>query len=273
MQDLTLALLQIDATQNDIDGNLAKITARANEAAGKGANLMVSCELGLSGFLLSRGDYEAIAQTIPGPATEAVGEVARSRNAWIVFGMPERDGDDIYNSVAMLDPNGNLAARYRKSHLWLTENQTFARGDDLCIVDTEFGKVGLCICYDIMYPEFIRSLAANGAGVISHSTGMVTTEDCDRFGWDAEFYNAFIRTRAWENQVYIASCNRCGNDQFLYFLANSCVASPWGTIEDKLGHAEGTLTVRTDFARLSDWQKIAPYWDDRRPDFYRRILD
>ena len=124
-----------------------------------------------------------------------------------------------------------------------------------------------------MYPEFIRAMAAQGAGVITHSTGMVTVEECDKYGWDPEFYNAFVRTRAWENQVYIPSSNRCGNDLFLYFLANSCVATPWGTLEGKLGQAEGTLIVETDFARLKEWQKIAPYWDDRRPDLYDRILD
>jgi predicted amidohydrolase len=124
-----------------------------------------------------------------------------------------------------------------------------------------------------MYPEFFRALAARGAGVITHSTGMVTTEDCDRFGWDSEFYNGFVRTRAWENQVYLPSCNRCGNDLFLYFLANSCVATPWGTIAGKLGDAEGTLLVTTDFTRLKEWQKIAPYWDDRRPELYKKIID
>lgn len=271
VKDLKIALLQIDSTQKDIEGNLNKIIDRIESAAKEGANLMVSCELGLSAFLMSRDEYAGVAQTIPGPATEAVGAAAKKANAYVIFGLPEKKGGDIYNSLAVLGPNGSLVASYRKSHLWLTENQTFARGNELCIFETEFGPIGSTICYDIMFPELFRAIAAKGAGVITHSTGMVTTEDCDRFGWSAEFYNAFVRTRAWESQVYIPSCNRCGNDQFLYFLANSCVASPWGTVEGKLGDAEGTLVVETDFNRLKEWQKIAPYWEDRRPEFYKRI--
>ncbi|MHB9030858.1 MAG: hypothetical protein ACYC9O_18975, partial [Candidatus Latescibacterota bacterium] len=75
------------------------------------------------------------------------------------------------------------------------------------------------------------------------------------------------------NQVYIPSCNRCGNDLFLYFLANSCLGTPWGTIAGKLGDAEGTLVLGTEFGRLAGWKQIAPYWDDRRPELYGKILD
>jgi len=273
MKDLTIALAQIDAIPNNIEGNLAALITRVENAASKGANLIISCELALSGFLMSRDDYNAVAQTVPGPATEELGAAARKNNAWVMAGLPERDGDRIYNTLAVLDPNGDLAARYRKVHLWLTENDTFDRGSKLCILETEFGSIGTAICYDIMFPEYIRAIAVNGAGLIAHSTGMVTTEDCDNFGWDAGFYNAFVRTRAWENQVYVASCNRCGNDSFLYFLGNSLIAAPWGEIVGKLGHAEGTLIIRTDYARLEKWRMIAPYWEDRRTELYGGMLD
>jgi 5-aminopentanamidase len=273
MNDMKIALLQIDSAQKDIRGNLEKIVGRATGAAKDGANLIISCELALSAFLLTREEYVEVAQTIPGPATEEIGAAAKKANAYVIFGLPEKDGGDIYNSVAVMGPNGDLVARYRKIHLWLTENQTFARGNELCVFDTEFGKIGSTICYDIMYPEIYRAIAAQGAGVIAHSTGMVTTEDCDAFGWDSELYNSMVRIRAWENQVYVPSCNRCGNDLFLYFLANSCVGTPWGTLEGKLGNAEGTLAVTTDFARLKEWQKIAPYWDDRRPELYKNMMD
>jgi predicted amidohydrolase len=273
MKDLKIALLQMDSNQNDIAGNMKKIISRVEGAAKEKVNLMVSCELGLSAFLFSRDEYVSIAQTIPGPATEEVGASARKANSYVIFGLPEKDGGDIYNSIAVLGPKGNVVAKYRKMHLWLSENQTFKRGNELCLFDTEFGKMGSTICYDAMYPEVYRALAAKGAGVITHSTGMVTTEDCDKFGWDSNLYNSMIKIRAWENQVYIPSCNRCGNDQFLYFLANSCVGTPWGTLEGKLGEAEGTLIVDTDFNRADVWKKyIAPYWDDRRSDLYGNTM-
>ncbi len=273
MNDVKMALLQIDSAQKDIAGNLNKMTARVKEAAARGANLMVSCEMGLSAFLFSREEYLEVAQTIPGPATEEMGVASQKANAYVIFGLPEREGDVVYNSLAVMGPNGNLVTKYRKVHLWLTEHQTFGQGNDICLFDTEFGKVGSTICYDMMYPELYRAIAAKGARIITHSTGMVTTEDCDRFGWDSSLYNSMVRIRAWENQVYIPSCNRCGNDLFLYFLANSCIGTPWGTIQAKLGDAEGTLVVETEFDRLPDWRAIAPYWDDRRTDLYKRVMD
>ena len=273
MKDLKIALLQIDSNQKDIEGNLKKIIDRIGGAAKESANLMISCEMALSAFLFSRDEYVEIGQTIPGPATEEIGEAAKKANAYVVFGLPEKDGDDIYNSLAIMGPGGNLVSKYRKTHLWLTENQTFARGNELCIYDTEFGKIGSTICYDIMYPEIFRAIAAKGTGVITHSTGLVTTEDCDKYGWDVGLYHSMVRVRAWENQVYVPSCNRAGNDVFLYFLANSNMATPWGTIAGKLGDAEGTLVMETEFGRLKGWQEIAPYWEDRRPDFYKTIMD
>jgi len=273
MKDLKIALLQMDSNQNDIAGNLKKIIARVEEASQKKANLMISCELGMSAFLFSRAEYVSVAQTIPGPATDEVGVYAKKANSYVVFGLPEKDGSDLYNSIAVVGPKGNLVAKYRKMHLWLSENQTFKRGNELCLFDTEFGKIGSTICYDIMYPEIYRALASKGAGIITHSTGMVTTEDCDKFGWDSNLYNSMVKVRAWENQVYIPSCNRCGNDQFLYFLANSCIGTPWGTLAGKLGDAEGMLIETTDFKRLDEWKKIAPYWEDRRADLYGKSMD
>jgi predicted amidohydrolase len=273
MKDLTIALLQIDSNQKDIDGNLKKIIGRVEGASKENANLMISCELGLSAFLFSRDEYMALAQTIPGPATEAVGAAARKANSYVIFGLPEKDGSDLYNSLAVVGPKGNVVGRYRKLHLWLTENQTFKRGEDLCIVDTEFGKMGSTICYDIMYPEIFRAIAAKGAGIITHSTGLVTTEDCDKYGWSMNLYHSMIRVRAWENQVYVPSANRCGNDVFLYFLANSCMGTPWGTLAGSLGDAEGTLVLKTEYDRLPGWKAIAPYWTDRRPELYKKVMD
>ncbi len=273
MKDLKLALLQIHSKQGDIAKNLENLVSRIGDAAKEDANLMVSCELALSAFLMSREEYLRVAQTVPGPATEEIGAAARKANAWVLFGLPEKAGDKLFNSLAVIGPDGAVKKCYRKVHLWLTEHQTFDIGNELCLFETEFGTVGSTICYDIMFPEYVRAIAAAGAGIVTHSTGMVTTTDCDRFAWDPGFYNALIRTRAWENQVYIPSCNRCGNDQFLYFLANSCIAAPWGEIVGKLGQAEGTLVAATDFARLEEWKGIAPYWNDRRPEFYRDIMD
>jgi len=273
LKDLSIALLQIHSKQRDIQGNLTKILDRISGAAQRGANLIVTPEVVLSGFLFSREDYMQIAQTIPGPATEEVGMAARKGNMYVILGLPEKSGQDLYNSLAVIGPRGGLVAIYRKTHLYLDESKFFKPGSELCLFKTEFGKVSCIICYDFVFPEFVRTLAANGASIITHSTGWLTTEDRDFYGKDLDHYHAIVRVRAWENQVYFASCCRCGNDENFYFFANSCVAAPWGALVGKLGEAEGTLLVKTDWAKLGDWRQLAPYWEDRRPELYKKILD
>ena len=271
--DLVLAVLQIDSNRPTVEGNLEKLTERIINTANKGANLMVAGELQL--YLGSYNDTERnrSIQTIPGPATEEVGAASRKANCYAIFGLVEQDGDNRYNALAITGPKGNFIAKYRKVHLFQSENKRYQKGQSLCIVDTEFGKIAATICYDIMYPEYFRALAERGAGVIAHSTAMNSDEKTDTFGWSAGMYHSLVRTRAFENQVYIPSSDICGDKNGRYFFAHSCIVAPWGEFLGTLGDAEGTLVAQTDFDRLKEWQKIAPYWLDRRPAFYGRILD
>jgi len=270
---VSIGLLQIDSKSQDVEGNLSRIIDCISKAANQDANLIIAPELALSGFLFSKDDYLTVAQTIPGPATEEVGLAARNANAYVIFGLPEKSEQGLYNSLAVMGPNGNLVTSYRKPNLWINEKEFFKQGDKLCIYKTEFGKVGCTICYDFVFPELIRALTAQGAVVITHSTGWLSTEEMDAFGKDVDHYHSIVRVRAWENQIYFASCNRCGSDRNQYYLANSCVATPWGALVGKLGQAEGTLVVKTEWARLAKWQEFAPYWEDLKLDFYEKTMN
>jgi len=272
-KDMAIGLLQIHSKMKDSETNLKEIVKRVKEAGEQKANLIIAPEVALSGELFNTDDWHAVAQTIPGPATEEVGAAARKANAYVCFGMPEKSGGDLYNSVAVLGPNGNLVARYRKTHLWSFEHDIFKLGEELCLIDTEFGIVGVTICYDACFPEFIRALATMGATVITHSTAWLAHEDFDKYGYDTGIYHSYCRTRAFENQVYFASANRVGNDDFLYTLGNSCLMTPWGSFAGKLGHAPGILVARTEWGKLAHWQEMEPHWPDRRPDLYKRIMD
>jgi predicted amidohydrolase len=273
IKDVNIGLLQIHSRMKDTGGNLKEIRERVREVAEKKANLIIAPELALNGELFKMEDWESAAQTIPGSATEEIGAAAKKANAYVIFGMVERSGSDLYNSAAVLSPQGNLVARYRKTHLWSFENKIFKHGEDPCFFDTEFGRVGVTICYDACFPEFIRALAAMGCQVIAHATFWLSNEAFNAFGDKAAIHLNFCCTRAFENQVYFASANRVGNDEHLYGLGNSLVATPWGSIAGRLYNTPGTLVVRTDWARIPTWQGLEPLWVDRRPDFYRRIMD
>jgi len=271
--DLTLAVLQVYCDKPTVEENVGKIVDRILKTAEKGANLMVLAELQIGIGNYSKEEAEKAVQTIPGPATEIVAEASRKANAYVIFGMVEKEGDDRYNALAVTGPKGSLVAKYRKAHLFQGENKRFKKGDRLCIFTTEFGKIGATICYDIMYPEYFRAIAANRVGVIAHSTAMNSDEITDTFGWSADMYHTLVRARSFENQVYIPSSDICGVFSSRYFFAHSCIYTPWGTPAGSLGDAEGALIAKTDFKRLKEWQKIAPYWEDRRPELYREILD
>jgi predicted amidohydrolase len=271
--DLTIAVLQIYNDQPTVEGNVRKIVDRVLKTSEKGVNLMVSAELQISIGPYSKEEAKKAIQTIPGPASEMVAAASKKANAYVIFGLIEKDGDDLYNSLAITGPKGDLVAKYRKVHLFRSEQKRFKYGDKLCIFDTEFGRIGATICYDIMYPEYFRAIAAQPVGVIAHSTAMNSDEITDTFGWGTSMYQTLVRTRSFENQVYIPSSNVCGVFDSRYYFANSCIYTPWGTPAGALGHAEGTLITRTEFKRLKEWQKIASYWNDRRPEIYKQIQD
>lgn len=271
--DLTLAVMQVYSDKPTVEGNVQKLVDRVLKTAEKGANLMVSSELQISIGAYSSEEAVKAVQTIPGPATEMIAQASRKANAYVIFGLAEKDGDDQYNALAITGPKGNLVTKYRKAHLFQAENKRFKRGDALCIFNTEFGKIGATICYDIMYPEYFRAIAANRVGVIAHSTAMNSDEITDTFGWSANMYQTLVRARSFENQVYIPSSDICGVFNSRYYFAHSCIYTPWGMLAGSLGDAEGSLVARTEFKRLKEWQKIATYWEDRRPELYAKILD
>ena len=268
-----IGLVQMHAKMKDIGANTQEIKKRVEEAAEKKANLIITPEVALTGWQFQMDDWRAVAQEIPGPATEEIGAVAKKANAYVVLGMVEKAGENLYNAAAIIDPKGNLVRRYRKTHLWSFEHEIFRPGEELCLVDMEFGWVGISICYDACFPEYIRALAVQGATIVSHSTFWLANEPFNAFGNKMEIYQSFCRTRAFENQVYFASANRVGNDDFLYGLGNSVVMTPWGDIAGKLYQTPGTLVVHTEWEKLPAWQKMEPLWPDRRPEFYRGKLD
>ena len=271
--DCAIGLIQIHSTRKDIEGNLKEMVGRIEDLAADKAELMIAPEVALTGWQFDIEEWRGVAQTIPGSATEEIGAAARRANAYVAFGMVESNGDDIHNAVAVVGPNGSLVGKYRKTHLWSFENDIFTRGDEMCLVDMEFGIVGITICYDACFPEYSRALASNGANIIAHSTFWMANEPFNDFGDKKEIYQSYCRTRAFENQVYFASANRVGNDDFLYGLGNSVVMTPWGDVAGKLYQTPGTLVVRTEWVKMAEWHKMEPLWIDRRPEFYRKTMD
>lgn len=152
--------------KNTIESNRQKVVPLIEEAARKGADLvvlgeMISCK-GVTNIFAEE------AESIPGPTTNFYAEVAKENDCYIVLGLPERDGHEVYNSSVMLGPEGEVVGKYRKVTLPREEiQQGISPGYEYPVFNTRFGKVGMMICYDVFFPEVARELAMNGAEVIA----------------------------------------------------------------------------------------------------------
>lgn len=137
-------------------------------------------------------DYVSASETLPGPTTKFLGEVARRNNLYIVAGILEREGDVVYNTAILIDRKGNLAGKYRKTSLPREEiDGGVTPGNSFPIFDTDFGRIGIMICWDVTFPEPARALAQQGAEVIFLPI------------WGGDL--TLAKARAIENQVYVVS--------------------------------------------------------------------
>ena len=145
-----VACAQIPLSIGDTAGNLTTCRSAIEAAARDGAQIVVLPELASSGYIFAdRAELSSLAETRDGPAIAEWANLAEAFGLTIVAGFPEAAGDAVFNSAAVVDPTG-LRGVYRKAHLWDSENAVFDRGDDLpIVVDTEHGRIGVMICYDI----------------------------------------------------------------------------------------------------------------------------
>jgi 5-aminopentanamidase len=262
-----VAVAQMDCTLGETEPNVRKIERMAS-----GADLVIFPECATSGYFV--GDRaQAVAETVPGPTTERLSALARRNNAYLMVGMVERDKDRLFDSAVLISPSKGVLACYRKVHLFAGEKALFTPGSEPMVVDTDLGRVGLTICYDLMFPEYIRSLVLDGAQVIVNCTDWITDDwQTGTMGWSGETTSALASVRALENGVYVAMANRVGTELGWKSLGYSCVAAPTGSFLVRMGGDEEGVEiadVRLDTPDLARWKSIATYLADRRPEIYK----
>jgi predicted amidohydrolase len=262
-----IAVVQMGVTPGGVERNLARAVELIAEAGGRDAELVVLPEMALAGL---PDDIAAAAQEIPGPATDRLSEAAAEIGAWVVAGLPEANPvGNPFNAAVAIDPSGEIAAVYRKVFLYLQEAEGFARGCVACLLDLGFAQAGLTICYDYIFPEYLRSLATAGAQMLLHPTAWVDTQAGREWGYpSAEAYRAQCMTRALENQVFFASANILGTyDEggYLEGVGRSSIIAPWGEVLAEVPEGEGVAVADCDFSRVEAWcEEVAPYMHDYR---------
>jgi predicted amidohydrolase len=233
-------------------------------------DLLVLPELCHSGYVFcTAAEVARLAEPIPdGPTCRALLDLARRRRTVIVAGICEQDGSRIYNSAAVLGPQGFLGA-YRKIHLFKDEKLWFTPGDRPFQVFLAGGfKVGVMICFDWRFPEAARVLALSGAEVIAHPSNLVMP-----------YCQEVMRARCVENRVFAVTANRVGADDRPcgreVFTGQSQVVDPEGQILLRAApdrEEEGAVTVELTDAHRKQINERNDLLADRRPEFYTPLL-
>lgn len=275
MADATLvACAQLGPVLGDEAGNIARTRDALHAAADLGAHIVVLPELASSGYAFAdRGEARGSAQPADGPCVSSWAEVAASRGIVVVGGFCESDAAGaVYNSAALIDRSG-IRAVYRKAHLWDRERLIFDAGrEEPPVVDTEFGRIGVVICYDLEFPEWVRIPALAGAQLL---TAPSNWPEAPRPAGERPGEVLRAQAGAGVNRMFIAVCDRIGPERGVAWVGGSVIIDPDGwclaggqpSTESRIVIAECDLSQATVKAvgGLSDIHA------DRRPGLYTRI--
>ena len=264
---MKVGFIQLDPIFGDIEGNIDTVTRLVE---GADADLLVLPELFNTGYLFtSHEEVAELSEEVPGgKTTEALCELAQRKNVWIVGGLAERSGDNIYNSAVLVGPEG-YRATYRKIHLFFEENLWFQPGDEgFQVYDIGVCRIGIMICFDWIFPESMRVLSLMGADVVCHSSNLVLP-----FCQDA------MKTRCLENRVFAVTANRTGSEErggkSLSYTGKSQITATRGEVLFQAGEETeeiGVVEIDVNEARNKDVNEYNNLFGDRRTDFYGALL-
>ncbi|MFF2410832.1 carbon-nitrogen hydrolase family protein [Streptomyces sp. NPDC058092] len=265
MPPLRTALLQSSGRPGHVDENIKVLDGAAQRAADAGARLLVCPELFLTGYAIG-ADVPRLAEPADGPSARAVAEIAARSGLAVLYGYPERAGEDIFNAAQLIGPDGAALANYRKTHLFGCFEQEWFTPGEQPVVQAELDgvRIGIMICYDVEFPENVRAHALAGTGLL-----LVPTAVMHPFQFVAE---SVVPVRAFESQLYVAYVNRTGPEGEFEFAGLSCLAGPDGTVRARAGRGEELVIGEVDPAFLSASRAANPYLRDRRPGLYGSLV-
>jgi len=272
---MKIALIQQRATP-DLDDNLRRGVAAFERAATEGANLVAYAELAFLPFLpqvpsAGQPNVRSFAQTVPGPLTEEFAALARGRGVAVVLNLFERDGDRTFDSSPVLDADGRLLGVTRMIHIMdgpgFHERGYYHPGrNERLVYDTAVGRLGIAICYDRHFPEYMRGLALAGAQLVVVPQAGILDE------WGEGLFEGEMRIAALQNGYFTALANRVGAEEVLHFSGESFVTDPGGRVIARAPRdAEAILAADLDFGLIDASPARRHFLADRRPALYGRL--
>ncbi len=285
---LSIALVQ-QSNSDNAEHNIEKSIAGIRDAASKGAQLVVLQELHRSLYFCQTEDVDVfdLAETIPGPSSNILGELAKELGIVIVASLFEKRATGLYhNTAVVLEKDGSIAGKYRKMHIpddpGFYEKFYFTPGDlGFEPIQTSVGKLGVLVCWDQWFPEAARLMAMAGAELLIYPTaiGWDPRDDKDEQTRQKDAWVISQRAHAVANGVPVISCNRVGLERDpsgqsdgIQFWGNSFIAGPQGEmLAEADNQNEQILMVKLDQKRSENVRRIWPYLRDRRIDHYQDL--
>ncbi len=265
---IRIAVAQMDVPVGQPDITLARAWDFAVQARDAGADLLLLPELWLHGYDLERAVEWATPLGAGGFAHMAA--MAQEFGLYVAGSTMERrtdiagdTGPAISNTAALYSPDGALLGAYRKIHLFrlMNEPRYLTAGKQAVLCPTPWGPVGLAICYDLRFPELFRAMALAGAVLF-----LVPAQ------WPVRRLDAWLllaRARAIENELFLAACNRVGNDDQVVFPGRSCIVDPWGNLLAEGDDQERLVVAEVNWREMHKARRYLTVYEDRQPDAYQ----
>ena len=263
-----LGLCQIKSFK-DKNKNLEVAEGFIRQAAEGGADVISLPEMWNCPY--SNAYFREYAEPADGPTVEFLSKLSAELGVYLIGGtIPELDGERVYNTAFCFDKKGDLIGRHRKVHLFdvelkgklsFRESDTLTAGDTMTILDTEYCKIGVAICYDVRFPEWFRKMALAGAELIVLPAAFNMTTGPAH--WDL-----LVRTRAMDNQVYFAANSPARNDEGYIAYGHSCIADPWAEFIAHADEKECVIFGDIDLERMKNIRQQLPLLKHRRENLY-----
>lgn len=267
---MKVALVQMMVSKLKKD-NIDRAVSFIEEAADNGTDVVVLPEMFNCPY--DNAYFEPYSEVYPGETSMRMMDVAKKKGIYLIAGsIPEKDEGKVYNTSYVYSPKGQLIGRHRKMHLfdinikggqYFMESDVLTAGSDFTVFDTEFGKIGLGICFDIRFPEYFRVLENKGARIIVLPAAFNMTTG-------PKHWEISLRMRAIDNQIFMVACSPARNNKSSYVsYAHSMVVDPIGDVILDLGIDEKIDYVDIDLKRIDDVREQLPLIKNSRRDMYR----
>ena len=279
MTTITVAALQLALGHADEATNIAAVSALVEEAAAKGAQIVLPPELFSGPYFCATEDEALFALARPvaeHPSVLAMQKLAAGLGVAIPTSFFERDGPHYYNTLAMIGPDGAILGTYRKSHIpdgpGYEEKYYFRPGNTgFKVWDVMGARIGVGVCWDQWYPECARAMALMGAELLLYPTA-IGTEPYDADLDTSRMWRRAMQGHAVSNCMPVIAANRIGAEGAQSFYGHSFISDEWGDLVAEYGAAEtGTLIATLDLARAARHRAGMGFFRDRRPELYSRL--